>query len=316
MGKSILLAFVAAAALAVPMAAQKFETVTVKPCGDATGDRRTGEVLPGSRDGSASPNRIDLGCWTVKDLILSAYVRYANGRDHSFLALASMPVEGGENWINFDRFTIKAKAGGAPGQEEMRGPMMQALLEDRFQLKIHHETRLVQVYELRVGEGGSSLRPSKVKTASERLSSAFNGTIVVEARATSLDRLAWLLSLYPAGLSRPVIDRTGIVGLFDFELVYPREGSAPQYRAAAPALQPASVSVTVRCSGPDTCVGQANAGYTAAGAASRRGAPGMADTSSSPSVLAALQQVGLRLETAMGPREFLVIDHVERPPSN
>jgi uncharacterized protein (TIGR03435 family) len=309
MGKSILLALVATAALAVPKAAQRFEAVTVKPCGDAAGDRRTGEVLPGSRGGSASPNRIDLGCWTVKDLILSAYVRYANGRDHSLLALGSMPVEGGEDWINFDRFTIKAKAGGAPGQEEMRGPMMQALLEDRFHLKIHRETREVPVYELRVGEGGSSLRPSKVKTASERLFSDY-GTIVVEAQATSLNGLAWLLSLRSSGLSRPVIDRTGIVGLFDFELVYSREGSAPRYQAAAPALQPASVSVTVRCGGSDTCLGQANAGYTAAGAPSRRVA------SSAPSVLAALQQVGLRLEPAMGPREFLLIDRVERPSSN
>jgi uncharacterized protein (TIGR03435 family) len=296
------------------MAAQRFEAVTVKPCGDAAGDRRTGDVLPGSRGRSASPNRIKLGCWTVRDLILSAYVRSANGRDHSLLALDSMPLEGGEAWMNFDRFTIEAKAGGAPGQEEMRGPMMQALLEDRFRLKMHHETREVPVYELRVGEGASNLRPSKVKTASERLFSEFNGTIVVKAQATSLNGLARLLSLSPAGLSRPVIDRTGIVGLFDFELVYLREGSAPRYPAAASALQPPSVLVTVRCGGPDTCEG--NAGYTAAGAPSRRVAPGMADASSVPSVLAALQQVGLRLEPAMGPREFLVIDRVERPSSN
>ena len=106
------------------------------------------------------------------------------------------------------------------------------------------------------------------------------------------------------------------MGFFDFELIYSREGSAPRYRAAAPALQPESVYVTVRCVGPGACVGQANAGYTAAGAPSRRGSPGLADPSSAPSVLAALQQVGLRLEAAMGPRELLVIDHVERPPSN
>jgi uncharacterized protein (TIGR03435 family) len=303
MGKSALLAFAATAALAVSMAAQTFEAVSVKPCGDGAGDRRTGEVFPGSKGGSASPNHLDLGCWTVKDLILSAYVRYANSRDHSFLALWSTPVEGAEDWINFDRFTIEAKAAGAPGQEEMRGPMMQALLEGYFQLKIHHETRDVPVYELRVGQEGSSLRPSKVETPSERLSSEFNGTIAVEAQATSLNGLAWLLSLRPAGLSRPVIDRTGIVGLFDFQLVYSREGSAPRHRAAAPASQPESVAVTVRCGGSDACIGQANVG----------GAPVIADASSAPSVLAALRKIGLRLEPAMGPREFLVVDHVERP---
>jgi uncharacterized protein (TIGR03435 family) len=258
-GKSILLTFAAAAAL-TPLAAQRFEAATVKPCGDGADDRRTGEILDGGGGGSASTNRMDLGCWTVKDLILSAYVRYANAHDHSLLALWSMPIEGGEDWIDYDRFTIDAKAGGAPGQEEMRGPMMQALLEERFQLKCHRETREVPVYELRVGEGGLSLRPSKV-TASERLLSG--GRIVVETQATSLNRLAWLLSLVPAGLGRPVIDRTGIVGIFDCQLAY----------------SPASASQAL-------------------------------------SVQAALRQVGLRLELAIGPRDLLVIDRVKTSSSN
>ena len=264
MGKSILLTFAATAALTAPLAAQRFEAATVKPCGDGADDRRTGEILDGG--GSASPNRMDLGCWTVKDLILSAYVRYANGHDHSLLALWSMPIEGGEDWINYDRFTIDAKAGGAPGQEEMRGPMMQALLEGRFRLKSHRETREVPVYELRVPEGGFSLHPSKAAAASETVLS--NRMIVVDAQATSMNRLAWLLSLFPAGLGRPVIDKTGILGLFDFQFAYSREGFAP------------------------------------------------ASASQAPSVQAALQKVGLRLEPAIGPREFLVIDSVKRLSSN
>ncbi len=160
------------------------------------------------------------------------------------------------------------------------------------------------MYDLRVGEGGFSLRPSKVKTAPDRLSSGLNGTIVVEASGQP-HGLAWLLSLRPAGLNRPVIGRTGIAGLFDFELAYSREGSAPRSRAAHP--PPAeSVSVTVMFNGPDPCVGEANSG----------GPSGLADAFPAPSILASLQAVGLLLEPTMGPREFLVIDRVQRPSGN
>lgn len=154
MRKRIILAVATAAALAGPVAAQAFQAATIKPCGDGPDDRRIGDLFSGAK-GTASTNRIDLACWTIKDLILSAYVRYANGRDYSMLAMVSMLVTGGEDWINFDRFTVEARAAGAPGQEKMRGPMMQALLEERFHLKIHPETREEPVLR---AEGGRARR--------------------------------------------------------------------------------------------------------------------------------------------------------------
>ena len=53
---------------------------------------------------------------------------------------------------------LDAKAEGNPPQEVMRGPMLRALLEDRFKLKVHREIRQVPVYELTVAKGGPKLK--------------------------------------------------------------------------------------------------------------------------------------------------------------
>jgi uncharacterized protein (TIGR03435 family) len=58
-----------------------------------------------------------------------------------------------------DRYLIDAKPERAAGQEMMNGPMMQALLEDRFRLKIHRETREVPAYALTAPKGGTKLQP-------------------------------------------------------------------------------------------------------------------------------------------------------------
>jgi uncharacterized protein (TIGR03435 family) len=279
----------------------KFDVASVRACGDASADRKTGDTF--HRDngtgggGSSSPGTLHLGCWTVKDLIESAYLRYANGQEHSFISQASTVVEGGTAiecnqqvgvsqrfggigcWINSDRFTIDARFDGTPSQEIMRGPMMQALLEDKFKLKIHLETREVPVYELTVGDRSPKLQPARkgnctlvagttgfvipTDEMSCAMQTATRGIVTVEAQAMSLGEFSKLLCLNPtaARLGRPVIDKTGITGLFYFHLEYLR---------------------------PDVLM--------------------------TPSIFTAVQQqLGLRLQPAMGPREFLVIDRVERP---
>src|SRR5579859_5202011 len=56
--------------------------------------------------------------------------------------------EGGPDWIHSETFGIDAKSDGHPSITMMLGPMMQAILEDRFKLEIHRETRQGPVYEL------------------------------------------------------------------------------------------------------------------------------------------------------------------------
>jgi len=151
-------AFLIAVALIVPAAfaqtVQKFEVASVKRCQDFDG---------GGGGGDPTPGRLHLNCLTTANLIRMAYLVFPTGRPNepvnpnSFL----QPISGGPSWINSDRYRIDAKAEGPANLELMRGPMMQALLEDRFKLKLHRESRETNVFELIVSKGGAKLQAAK-----------------------------------------------------------------------------------------------------------------------------------------------------------
>src|SRR5580658_8414773 len=116
-----------------------FEVATIKPCEPpaSTGGGGRGAAQAGATPGP-SPGRLATTCQTVAALINLAYVRFANGRSNG---APFVPLSGGPPWIRSDRYVVSAKAGEAASQEMMQGPMLQALLEDRFKLKIHRETK-------------------------------------------------------------------------------------------------------------------------------------------------------------------------------
>ena len=66
---------------------------------------------------------------------------------------------------NSDRFTIEANLEDTATEEITRGPMLQALLEDRFRLKLHREAREVPVYNLTVATGGPRLQTAHAAAA-------------------------------------------------------------------------------------------------------------------------------------------------------
>jgi uncharacterized protein (TIGR03435 family) len=70
-----------------------------------------------------------------------------------------IPIEGGPDWMHSERFDIDARSDGQPSILMMQGPMMQAVLEDRFRLKIHRETQQGPVYELALDKGSPKLKP-------------------------------------------------------------------------------------------------------------------------------------------------------------
>ena len=273
---------------AVPAPRPTFEVASIRP---STGcDAGVGRG--GGGGSSPSPGRLTVRCGTVASLIRDAYVTYANGLSRNS---NSVPIEGGPAWINSDRYDINAKPADKASQEMMSGPMLQGLLEDRFMLKIHRETREVPSYELTVAKGGLKLKSFQVGSctplpardltkppapraklpAGQRYCGAL-GTpkgpnMALDIQGMSLDDFSKTLSL---GLDRPVVNKTGITGMFDFHLEY----------------APDEVQHTLT---------------------------DQQTTPTAPSIFTAVQeQLGLRLVPAKGSAEFLVIDHVERPSEN
>lgn len=253
----------------------RFEVASIKPC-------KPGELPSTGRGGAggptASPGRLHIECVPLVGtygLIRQAYGKFASGVHNAYLQESAVPVEGGPAWIRSERYTIDAKAEGTPSMEMMRGPMLQALLEDRFQLKVHRETREIPVYELTIAKGGPKLRPfdgrctpvdftkGNIPAQLEAQGScpiALRGTSVDGPGQTIGDFIAFALVL----LDRPVVDKTGLTGRFDIHL-----DLAPDDPSAAP------------------------------------------DATSTVAV--AIQQLGLKLVPAKGPGAFLVVDRVERP---
>ena len=128
---------------------QSFEVATVKPCAAPGGGGR-GTVQPSGVQ-TPSSGRWTSSCQTVAALINLACVRFANGRSNG---APFVPLSGGPSWIRSERYVVSAKASEAASQVAMQGPMLQALLEDRFKLKIHRETREVPVYFVTVTKSG------------------------------------------------------------------------------------------------------------------------------------------------------------------
>jgi uncharacterized protein (TIGR03435 family) len=266
-------------------ATPKFDVVSIKPC------------KPGvSRDINSSPGRLSIACSLLADtdntgLIQVAYNRYAGGYLNS---LRIIPIEGGPDWIHSQAFEIDARSDAQPNTLMMQGPMMQAILEDRFKLKIHRETRPGPVYELALGKGSPKLRPLHAGTCTpavagrplpqlfpdqRRCRNLVDPRGAVDMEGGTLSALAALLGL---ALDRPVIDKTGIADLFEIHLVFSSDDSQ-----------------TPRPVAPDP------------------GAPPAVRVPDAPGVFQAIQeQLGLRLVPAKGPVDLLVIDHVERPSEN
>jgi uncharacterized protein (TIGR03435 family) len=208
------------------------------------------------------------------------------------------PVEGGPARVRSDRYQIDAKAETKTTQAMMRGPMLRTLLEERFKLKVRRETREVPAYALTVAKGGPKLRPfqeGSCFTAEE-----LQGGPPTEGQkfcrlpgpgavtGMSMDSLCtWLFAI----TDRPVINQTGIAGRFDFPLEYAPDDTTPGMLRRFQMAR------------------ERQGGIADDGAA--------ADPAGRPSLLPALQQqFGLKLEPIKGPRDFVVIEHVERPAEN
>ncbi len=212
----------------------------------------------------------------------------------------------GPDWLGKDFFDILATVPEGTPKEQI--PLMfDALLAERFKVKYHRETRVSPVYALVVAEGGLKLRkPALDKDPDDRITRSGEGEdrsisgaitgpygkIKMTATATSLHNeflsitlkgLADYLGNGMAGL--PVVDRTGLSGSYAITL----DISMRELRAANPNL-----SSDAADSGQGTLA-----------------APDPGDSQIRPS----LEKQGLKLVKDRAPIDFLIIDHIERTPT-
>jgi len=114
---------------------------------------------------------------------------------------------------------IGKAAGNPPPSIEVFRQMLQTLLAERFQLKVHHIQKDFPIYNLVVNKGGAKLKPSPAD-AKFSFRVGADGPFVVrfEVTQTSMQRLADNLSGPYSG--RQVYDKTGLTGNYDFTLVF------------------------------------------------------------------------------------------------
>jgi uncharacterized protein (TIGR03435 family) len=147
----------------------------------------------------AGPTFIANG-YSLKRLILHAY------------DLQEFQVTGGPGWVGTDGFDIAAKVlEGDDSSVDANRTRLRALLTERFGLVVHRETRQATTLVLEFNKGGSKLIPHR-EGEPERTSS---GVQQVIATGAEMGELARILS---ARLARPVVDKTGLSGKFDFTL--------------------------------------------------------------------------------------------------
>lgn len=317
-------------------AAPEFEEASIREC-----DPDNLPPLPaGTRGGGANsvlstPGRFYALCMTPATLIRLAYgyravnvealipdPRPRGGRAPArgrFGVVGSLGMEdgsrirGGPDWVRSQQFTIEAVASGTPDSATMSGPMLRALLARRFKLKTHVETEQTRAFNLVVAPGGLKIKPvapgacempparpglpllngmpqplprslADARRAAKPLcgmSTGPNGPncASIAGERTFQELTQMLRGLLGNGIG--VTDKTGITDTFNWDLEYAVDGNT-----------------ATACRGILTDSAGANAPRA-------------------PTIFDALEeQLGLRLEPIQVPREYLVIDSIERPGPN
>jgi uncharacterized protein (TIGR03435 family) len=158
--------------------------------------------------------------------------------------LRDFQLSGGPAWAmrgrlaSSDLYQVTAKApGDAPPSTENFRLMLQALLAERFALTIHHAMKDLPVYNLAPARNGSKLKESAEDTKfAMNIDARINGGKAVRITAKHAS-IAQLLGHLEYAAERPLADKTGLTGFYDFELEYAHEnlvGADPGSAASDP----------------------------------------------------------------------------------
>ena len=219
-------------------AAAGFEVASIKPSDPVGGGSQIG-ITPG-------------GVFTAKNVTLKALISQA-------WEVRDFQISGGPGWLDAEKYDIVAK-GGASGvsedeirkmTEDQRNAFkarfqlrVQSLLSDRFQLKVHRETKELPVYVLVVGKNGVKFQPSSAGGPGSGLSMRRGAAgAEVEGKGTSIASLVKLLSNQ---VGRTVIDQTGLKGDYDFKMSFSPDMSPPVGDSAVAEATGASIFTAVQ----------------------------------------------------------------------
>ncbi len=183
-------------------------------------------------------------------------------------------IKGAPGWTESDRYDIEAKAEhGGYSKDELHA-MFRSLLEDRFNLKFHQEAKEGKVYALTVDKAGVKMT---VNTSPQdyNIPITFSGFSNV-GRRVPMKYLCWWLGQQLEREERPVIDKTGLTGNYDFTLQFVPDRLTDTPKESLPA--------------------------------ELQDSPTIFD--------ALREQLGLKLTPEQGPVEYFTIDHVEKPSAN
>jgi uncharacterized protein (TIGR03435 family) len=234
-------------------------------------------------------------------------IAYGTFADGVTIDPQKLRVEGGPSWMQSEHYSVSAKADAPPAHSQMMlGPMLQALLEERFQLKKHREPREMPVYAMTVAKGGL-----KLQRLAEVACTPYDEAHVLEGRAenlcgalrirstetgnTLMEMSGSTMRQFAQGLSRlagrTVVDKTGIEGQFDFHLEFTPDPGMSTF--GPPGMRPPNDGSAANSSSP------------------------LPPTGSGPDLFVALrEQTGLKLSSEKAPVSVLIIDHVEKPTAN
>jgi uncharacterized protein (TIGR03435 family) len=232
-----------------------FEVATIKPAD------------PGEHSGRyiklEGTNRFVEKAYTLKLLIAAAY------------DLSPKTISGGPAWIESEHYDILAVTPGEvrPNHDEQMS-MLRNLLVDRFKLTFHRKEKEFSLYQLEVAKSGPKLKPSASRPDDPVVvgpAVVYPERVVLPGRNATMSNLVSLLQR--AILDRPVVDKTGLSGRYDFDLEW--EPDETQFGGDLP--------------------------------------PASDKAASPPLFVAIQQELGLKLEATRGPVDELIVDNAERP---
>jgi uncharacterized protein (TIGR03435 family) len=185
----------------------EFDAATIKPAAPGR-DGGVVRILPGGRTFMASNV-------ALKYLLVTAY------------GVTPAQVSGGPGWVNADGYDIEAKTSQSVSADELM-LMLRALLTDRFQLTLRDDQKVQPVYELVLDKSVPNLRANR---DGSELTLRPDGKGQLIGANVTMAYLCWTLGRFPDA-GRPVVDKTGLKGGYDFELQYTPVFRSPDGGAA------------------------------------------------------------------------------------